>query len=40
MIEQEQLSVINMTRFPSRDFFNHGKYAEDPRVVELIRGSG
>ena len=36
MIEQDQLSVINMTRFPSHDFFNHGKYAEDPRVVELI----
>ena len=36
MIEQEQLSVINMTHMPSHDFFNHGKYAEDPRVVELI----
>ncbi len=36
MIEQDQLSVINMTHFPSHDFFNHGKYAEDPRVVELI----
>ncbi len=36
MIEQEQLSVINMTRFPSHDFFNHGKFAEDPQVVELI----
>src|SRR5271166_5198123 len=36
MIEQDQLSVINMTSFPSHDFFNHGKFAEDPRVVELI----
>ena len=36
MIEQDQLSVVNMTRFPSHDFFNHGKFAEDPRVVELI----
>ena len=36
MLEQDQLSVINMTNFPSHDFFNHGKFAEDPRVVELI----
>jgi esterase/lipase superfamily enzyme len=36
MIEQERLSVIDMTRLPSHDFFNHGKFAEDPRVVELI----
>ena len=36
MIEEEHLSVINMTNFPSHDFFNHGKFAEDPRVVELI----
>ncbi len=35
-LEQEHLSVINMTNFPSHDFFNHGKFAEDPRVVELI----
>ncbi len=36
MIEQDQLSVVNMTSFPSHDFFNHGKFAEDPNVVELI----
>jgi esterase/lipase superfamily enzyme len=36
MLEKDQLSVINMTRMPSHDFFNHGKYAEDSRVVELI----
>jgi esterase/lipase superfamily enzyme len=36
MLDREQVSVINMTNFPSHDFFNHGKYAEDPRVVELI----
>ena len=36
MLEREQIGVIDMTRFPSHDFFNHGKYAEDPRVVELI----
>ena len=36
MLEQEQLSVINMTHMPSHDEFNHGKFAEDPRVVELI----
>jgi esterase/lipase superfamily enzyme len=35
-LEKDQLSVINMTRMPSHDFFNHGKYAEDPRVVGLI----
>jgi esterase/lipase superfamily enzyme len=36
MLEQEHLSVVNMTNFPSHGFFNHGKFAEDPRVVELI----
>ena len=36
MIEQDQLSVVDMTHFPSHDFFGHGKFAEDPRVVELI----
>ena len=36
ILEKDQLSVINMTHMPSHDFFNHGKYAEDPRVVELI----
>ena len=36
MIQQEQLSVINMTNLPSHDPFGHGKFAEDPRVVELI----
>ena len=36
MLERERLSVINMTRLPSHDFFNHGKYAEDPKVVALI----
>jgi esterase/lipase superfamily enzyme len=36
MLDRERVSVINMTKFPSHDFFNHGKYAEDPRVVELI----
>ena len=36
LFEKDQLSVINMTHMPSHDFFNHGKFAEDPRVVELI----
>lgn len=36
MLEQEQLSVINMTHMPSHDFFGHGKFSSDPRVVELI----
>jgi esterase/lipase superfamily enzyme len=36
MFEQEQVSVVDMTHMPSQDFFNHGKFAEDPRVVELI----
>ncbi len=36
MLEQEQISVLNMTHMPSHDFFNHGKFAEDPKVVELI----
>jgi esterase/lipase superfamily enzyme len=33
---REQVSVINMTRLPSHDAFNHGKFAEDPKVIELI----
>jgi esterase/lipase superfamily enzyme len=36
MLEQEKISVINLTNLPSHDEFNHGKFAEDPRVVELI----
>jgi esterase/lipase superfamily enzyme len=36
MLEQENLSVINMTHMPSHDFFGHGKFSSDPRVVELI----
>ena len=36
MLERDQLSVIDMTHMPSHDFFGHGKFAEDPRVVELI----
>jgi esterase/lipase superfamily enzyme len=36
MIQQEHLSVINMTNLPSHGPFGHGKFAEDPRVVELI----
>ncbi len=36
MLERENITVINLTAFPSHDLFNHGKFAEDPRVVELI----
>jgi len=36
MIEREGLSVVNMTALPSDGMFNHGKYAEDPRVIDLI----
>jgi len=36
MLERENISVINLTAFPSHDSFNHGKFAEDPKVVELI----
>ena len=36
MIEREDISVVNMTSLPSHDFFNHGKFAEDPRVIEQI----
>lgn len=36
MLEQERISVINLTNMPSHDEFNHGKFAEDPKVVELI----
>jgi esterase/lipase superfamily enzyme len=36
MLERENITVINLTAFPSRDSFNHGKFAEDPKVVELI----
>ncbi len=36
MFEKEDLTVIDLTHMPSHDEFNHGKFAEDPRVVELI----
>ena len=36
MLERENITVINLTAFPSHDAFNHGKFAEDPKVVELI----
>jgi esterase/lipase superfamily enzyme len=36
MLEQEQISVINMTHLPQHGFFGHGKFSSDPRVVELI----
>ncbi len=36
MLERENISVINLTHLPSHDAFNHGKFAEDPKVVELI----
>jgi esterase/lipase superfamily enzyme len=36
MLERENITVINLTIFPSHDSFNHGKFAEDPKVVELI----
>ncbi len=36
MLERENVAVINLTSFPSHDEFNHGKFAEDPKVVELI----
>lgn len=36
LLEREKVSVINLTKFPSHDEFNHGKYAEDPKVLELI----
>jgi esterase/lipase superfamily enzyme len=36
MLERENITVINLTNFPSHDEFNHGKFAEDPKVVELI----
>jgi esterase/lipase superfamily enzyme len=36
MLEQEKLSVINMTHLPSHDAFGHGKFSSDPKVVELI----
>jgi esterase/lipase superfamily enzyme len=36
MLEQEQLSAINMTHMPQHGFFGHGKFSSDPRVVELI----
>ena len=36
MLERENITVINLTAFPSHDLFNHGKFAEDPKVVELI----
>lgn len=36
MLERENISVINLTAFPSHNSFNHGKFAEDPKVVELI----
>jgi esterase/lipase superfamily enzyme len=36
IVDQEGVSVINMTHLPSHDFLNHGKFAEDPKIVELI----
>jgi esterase/lipase superfamily enzyme len=36
MLERENITVINLTKLPSHDEFNHGKFAEDPKVVELI----
>lgn len=36
MLEKENITVINLTHLPSHDQFNHGKFAEDPKVVELI----
>jgi esterase/lipase superfamily enzyme len=39
MFEKENISVLNLTRLPSHDQFNHGKFAEDPKVVELIGNS-
>ncbi|ACK50519.1 protein of unknown function DUF900 hydrolase family protein [Methylocella silvestris BL2] len=36
MLAKEKISVINLTTFPSHDEFNHGKFAEDPKVIELI----
>ncbi len=36
MLERENITVINLTHLPSHDSFNHGKFAEDPKVVELI----
>jgi esterase/lipase superfamily enzyme len=36
MLERENISVIDLTHLPSHDAFNHGKFAEDPKVVELI----
>ena len=31
IVDREGVSVINMTHMPSHDFFNHGKFAEDPQ---------
>ena len=36
MLDRENITVINLTKFPSHDEFNHGKFAEDPKAVELI----
>ncbi|WP_395698077.1 alpha/beta hydrolase [Methylocella sp.] len=36
---EKGLTVINLTKFPSHDDFNHGKFAQDPHVVEMIGAS-
>jgi len=36
MFDQEKITVLNLTSLPSHDDFNHGKFAQDPKVVELI----
>ena len=36
LFAQEKIEVINLTSFPAHDEFRHGKFAEDPQVVELI----
>jgi len=35
-LAQEKIDVVNLTTFRSSDEFNHGKFAENPKAVEII----
>lgn len=35
-LAQEKIDVVNLTKLKSSDQFNHGKFAENPKAVEII----
>jgi esterase/lipase superfamily enzyme len=36
LLERENLSVVNMTKLPADGLFHHGKYSEDPKIIDII----